>query len=100
MMCRVEEHRLRSISQQQFLELVDVGTRDVPADEARAGRAETVDRAEISRPLDDDGIARVDEAADQQVEPLLRAGNHEDVFRPSPEPRGNGFPESPLAFGG
>ena len=59
---------------------------DVPADEPRAGGAERVHRAEIPGPIDDDRVAGIDEAAREQIEPLLRAREHQDVFRLAAEP--------------
>ena len=54
---------------------------DVPADDAGAGGVERVQRAQIARAIDDDGVAGVDEAAREQIEPLLRAREHQDVLR-------------------
>src|SRR5207245_6718523 len=73
-------NQLRPVAQQQLLELVDVRAADVPADETRAGVAEGLDRAEVSGTIDDDRVAWIDQASREQVEPLLRAGQDEDVL--------------------
>ena len=46
---------------------------------------EAAEGAEIPGSIDDHRIARIDEAARQEVQSLLRAGNHEDVLRLSAE---------------
>ena len=85
-MRRVGVNQLRSIAQQQLFELVDVRAGDVPADQPRAGVAERLDRAEIAGPIDDHRVARIDQAAREQIEPLLRAGEDEDVLGIAAEP--------------
>src|SRR5439155_868901 len=72
--------QLRPVAKQQLLELVEIGGGDVPSDEPRAGVAKRLDRAEIPRPIDDDGVAAIDEAAREEIEPLLRAREDEDVL--------------------
>ena len=64
---------------------------DVPADDARAGGVEGVQRAEIARTIDDDGVAGIDEAAGEQVEALLGAGEDEDVLRLAAEAMRDGI---------
>ena len=98
-MRRVQVHQLRPVAQERFLELVEIRAANIPADQARTGVAEAVHRTEISGPFDDDAVAGIDEAADQQIESLLRAGDHQDVVRWTAEARRNRFAESPLPFG-
>jgi hypothetical protein len=77
----VRVDQLRAVPQQQLLELVGIGPRDVPANQPGAGVAKRLDRAQVAGPVDDDRVARIDEASRQQVQPLLRAREHEDVLR-------------------
>src|SRR5215472_12189046 len=98
-MRRVEVHQLRAIAEHQFLELVEVGALNVPSGEPRTGRAEGTDRAEISGAIDDDGVARIDEAPREQVQSLLRAGEDEDVLRRAAEAFGERGAETWLSFG-
>jgi hypothetical protein len=51
------------------------------------------------RPFDDDAVAGIHEAAGEQIESLLRAGDHQDVVRWTAKARRNRFAESPLPFG-
>ena len=46
----------------------------------RAGGVERLNRAEVAGTIDDDGVARIDQAARQQIESLLRAGEHEHAL--------------------
>ena len=70
-------NQLGAVAQEMIFELVDVVPHDVPADEPRAGRAERLDRADVSGTIDNDRVAGIDEAAGEQIEPLLRAGQHQ-----------------------
>ena len=83
-----------------IFELVEVVTHDVPSDEPRAGRAKRLDRADISGTIDDDGVAGIDEAAGEQIEPLLRAGKYQHVVRLTAEAPGNRLAQDRLPFGG
>ena len=80
-MGRIRVNQLRPVAQQQLFELVDVRADDVPADEARAGVAKRLDGADVSRAIEDNGIAAIDETPREQIEPLLGAGNDQDVIR-------------------
>src|SRR5206468_1141827 len=64
------------------------------------GGAEGMDRSEISWPVHDDGVARIDQAARQQIESLLRAGDHEHVIGGSAKASCNRFAKNRLPLGG
>ena len=97
-MRRVAVNQLRPVPQQQLFQLVDVGSRDVPANQSRARVSKTVDRTEIARPIEHDGVARIDQAPCEQIEALLRAGDHEHVIGLAAEPRRDGRAKARLPF--
>ena len=71
----------------------------VPANQLRAGRAERLDRAEIAGPIDDDGIAGIDQAPREQVEPLLRAREDQHALGRHAEPLGDRVAQRRLPLG-
>ena len=71
---------------------------DVPADQLRAGGAERLDRAEIPRTIDDHGVAGIDEAARQQIQPLLRAAEDQHALGRNAEALGDGVAKHRLPF--
>ena len=58
-----------------------------------------MERAEIAGPIDDDGVAGIDQAAREQIESLLRAGEDEDVLRLAAEALRDGFAQHRQSFG-
>ena len=56
-------------------------------DHVRAGRGEDLERARVGRGVGEDDVARVEERAGDQVEPLLAAGRDQHVGRGRAAPR-------------
>ena len=63
------------------------------------GGVERLNRAEIAGPIDDDRVAGIDEAAREQIEPLLRARQHQDALGRDAEPLGDRLAQRRLPFG-
>src|SRR5262245_9675805 len=81
---RLAIEELRRVALQEPLEQVGAGSGAVPrhAQELRAERPEDLHRARVRRLLDGDEVARIDQRAGDQVEPLLRAVDDEDLIGP------------------
>ena len=72
---------------------------DVPANQLRAGGAKRLDRAEIPGPIDDDGVAGIDQAPREQIEPLLRTGENQHALGRHLEPLGDRLAQRRLPLG-
>src|SRR4029453_18682640 len=75
---------LRRVPLREPLEQVRAGPGGVPghAQELRAERPEDLHRSRVRRLLDGDEVARIDQRAGDQVEPLLRAVDDQDLVGP------------------
>jgi len=60
--------------------------------ETRAGSPEGAKRSGVGRRLDEHGVSRLDERLRNEVEPLRRACQHEDVVRQAPNALSNPAP--------
>src|SRR5262245_40906444 len=94
----VEE--FRPVTQEEVLQLVEIAPGGVPTDEAGAGGAAGPERTQITRPVDDDRVARVEQTAGNEIQTLLGAGDDEDLIRSDTGPRRDRPPEQRLPFGG
>src|ERR1700674_5478389 len=59
---RVRVNELRTIPDEQIFELIEIVAYDIPADQLRSGSSKRVNRAQISRAVDDHRILGIDEA--------------------------------------
>src|SRR5439155_23807800 len=73
---QIRVNELRTIPDEQILELGEIAAHDVPADQSCAGGSKCVNGPEIPRAVEDYRVVGIDETSSEQIQALLRAGKN------------------------